>query len=65
MDSPPNANQEVSNTNHFGSVSGRLGPLAVASECMASNVKIDNCHATRHYSIDYIMFGILLFCYKL
>ena len=33
---PPNANQEVSDTNHFGSVSDSLGRLAAVSECMAS-----------------------------
>ena len=38
---PLNANQEVSNTNHFGSVYGRLGRLAAASDCMASIKKLD------------------------
>ena len=33
---PPNANQGVSNTKHFGSVSDSLCRLAVTSECMAS-----------------------------
>ena len=33
---PPNANQEVSNTNHFGPVYNRLGRLATASKCMTS-----------------------------
>ena len=33
---PPNANQEVSNTNHFGSVSDSLGRFAATSESMAS-----------------------------
>ena len=33
---PSKTNQEVSNTNHFGSVSDSLGQLASASECMAS-----------------------------
>ena len=32
---PQNA-QDVSNINHFGSVSDSLGQLAAASECMAS-----------------------------
>ena len=36
---PPNANQEVSNTNHFGSVSDSPGRLADASECKASSIK--------------------------
>ena len=31
-----NANQEVSNTNHFGSVFDSLGRLVAASECIAS-----------------------------
>ena len=34
---PPNAHQEVSNTNHFGFVSDSLGQLAAASECIASS----------------------------
>ena len=38
--SPPNVNQEVSNTNHFGSVSDSLHRLAAASECMASVRKL-------------------------
>ena len=33
---PPISCQEVSNTNHFGSVSDNLGQLVAASECMAS-----------------------------
>ena len=33
---PYNANQEVSNTIHVGSVSDILDRLAAASECMAS-----------------------------
>ena len=33
---PPKAWQEVSNINHFGSVSDSLGRLAASSECMAS-----------------------------
>ena len=33
---PPNANQEVSNTNHSGSVSDRLGRLAASSQYMSS-----------------------------
>ena len=33
---PPNAVQEVSDTNHFGSVSDSLRRLAATSECMAS-----------------------------
>ena len=37
---PPNAIQEVSIVNHFGSVSDSLGPLAAASECMASDKNI-------------------------
>ena len=37
---PPNANQEVSIANHFGSVSDSLGRLAAASECMASDTNI-------------------------
>ena len=36
----PNANQEVSNTNHFGSVSDSLGRLTAACECMASNIQM-------------------------
>ena len=32
----PTANQEVSNTNHFSSVSDSLGRVAATSECMAS-----------------------------
>ena len=32
---PPNANQEVSNTNYIGAVYDRQGRLAAASECMA------------------------------
>ena len=38
---PLNANQDVSNTKHFGSVSDSLGRLAVACPCMASSCKID------------------------
>ena len=38
---PPNANQEVSNTIHPGSVSDSLGRLAAASECMASLTKLN------------------------
>ena len=33
---PSHASQEVSNVNHFGSVSDSLGRLAAASECPAS-----------------------------
>ena len=33
---PPNAYREVSNTNHFGSISYSLGRLSAASECMTS-----------------------------
>ena len=33
---PPNAYQEVSNTNHFGSISHTLGRLAAASQSMAN-----------------------------
>ena len=36
---PPNAYQEVSNTNHFGPVSDSLGRLVAVSECMASVTK--------------------------
>ena len=36
---PPNGNREVSNTNHIGSVSDRLGRHAVASEKMVSVLK--------------------------
>ena len=32
---PPNAYQEVSNSNHFGSVSDSLGLLMATSQCMA------------------------------
>ena len=39
---PPNANQEVSNKNHFGSVSYSLGQLTAASHCMASLRKYTN-----------------------
>ena len=35
---PPNDYQEVSNTNHFGSVSDSLGQLAAASQCTASDL---------------------------
>ena len=38
---PPNAHQEISNTNHVGSVSDSLGRLASASECMASDIHTD------------------------
>ena len=37
---PPNAYQEVSNINHFGSVSDSLGRLAAGSQYMASNCKL-------------------------
>ena len=37
---PPNEYHEVSNTNHFGSVSDSLGRLAGASECMASIIQL-------------------------
>ena len=33
---PPNENQEVSNTKHFGFVSDSLGRLTAESECMSS-----------------------------
>ena len=36
---PLNAYQEVSNTNHFGSVSDSLGRLSAASECTASDIE--------------------------
>ena len=39
---PPNAYQEVSNTNHFGFVSDSLGRLATVSECRASKSNMDN-----------------------
>ena len=38
---PLNANQEVSNPNHFGSISDILSRLAAASECMASMINND------------------------
>ena len=34
---PPNAYQQVSNTNHFGSVSYILDRLVAAKQCMASD----------------------------
>ena len=40
---PLNAYEEVSNVNHFGSVSDCLGLLAAASECMTSD-KIELFH---------------------
>ena len=36
---PPNAYQEVSNTNHFGSDADSLGRFVTASECMANSNK--------------------------
>ena len=36
----PNAKQEVSNTNHFGSVSNSLGRFEGASEFMAMIIKL-------------------------
>ena len=43
---PPNAYiyQEVSNTNHFGSVSESLGGLAAMSQCMSSRLKCKHSH---------------------
>ena len=41
---PPNANQEVSNTNHFRFVSDSLGQLAAVSECMASWITLLRCN---------------------
>ena len=41
---PPNANQEVSKTNHFGVVSDSLGRLAAASEYSGSSYC--NLHVT-------------------
>ena len=38
---PLNVNQEVSKTNHSGSVSDSLDRLAAVSECMASVKKLD------------------------
>ena len=35
---PPNAYQEVSNTNHFGFVADSLGGLATTRQCMASSI---------------------------
>ena len=41
---PPNANKEVSNTNHFCSVSDSLGRLASASECMSGIHRVSTVH---------------------
>ena len=54
---PPNAQQEVSNTNHFGSVSDNLGGLAAASECMASMMNCD--YATILYSYENISVDVI------
>ena len=51
----PNATQEVSNTNHFGSVSDSLGRLAAASECMTSIEKLDILLGTIMY-LNFILY---------
>ena len=42
---PPKANYDVSNTNHFGSVSDSLGRLAAATECMTSIRPCSHCYS--------------------
>ena len=52
---PPNANQEVSNTRHFGCVSDSLGRLMAMSQCMASILNIDTCNTDvnkRAYTLE-------------
>ena len=53
---PPNANQEVSNTNHFSSGSDSPGRLAAVSQCMASITKEANNYEsiTRHWLLVFV-----------
>ena len=65
---PPNAYQEVSNTNHFRSVSGSSGRLAVASQSMAgiSNSR-GNVFSLPHicnYEAIVSIVSIYIFCFE-